>query len=216
MSKRNIFNKVSTTAVGILLIVGSNSTQDMDVEATEITPLSANEVRQQEVKPLPPPLAIFFGISEHDVPESSNQQIKDIAQYLIETGDSFEIEGCASADGSDGSNYALATGRAHSVLNALEAEGVPITRYRDIEGIIGQDRDIYGTGEGECAPLVEGLADTDEESRRASVNLNPVYQQDPPNPREPSEFEKGLVEFGEDLSGTLQSIDDFFSSLSND
>lgn len=216
MFKKNIFNKASTAAVGLLLVVTSNTTSDIDVEAIEIAPVSANEVIQQEAKPLPPPLAIFFGISENDVPESSNQQIKDIAQYLIETGDSFEIEGCASPDGSDGSNYMLATGRAHSVLNALEAEGVPITRYRDIEGIIGQDRDIYGTGEGDCAPLVEGLADTDEQSRRANVNLNPVYQQDSPEPREPSEFEKGIVEFGEDLSGTLQSIDDFFSSLSND
>lgn len=216
MSRKNIFNKASAAVVGLLLVVTSNSTNDIDVKATEIAPASANEIIQQEEKPLPPPLSIFFGISEHEVPESSNQQIKNIAQYLIETGDSFEIEGCTSPDGSDNSNYALATGRAHSVLNALEAEGVPITRYRDIEGIIGQDRDIYGTGEGECAPLIDGLTDTDEQSRRANVNLNPNYQQDPPKPREPSEFEKGIVEFGEDLSETLKSIDDFFSSLSND
>ncbi|PCI57051.1 MAG: hypothetical protein COB36_01925 [Alphaproteobacteria bacterium] len=214
MSRKNIFNKASAAVVGLLLVVTSNSTNDMDVEATEIASISTNEITQPKITP--PPLSIFFGISEHDVPESSNQQIKDIAQYLIETGDSFEIEGCTSPDGSDNSNYALATGRAHSVLNALEAEGVPITRYRDIEGIIGQDRDIYGTGEGECAPLVNGLADTDEQSRRANVNLNPNYQQDPPEPREPSEFEKGIVEFGEDLSETLKSIDGFFSSLSND
>ena len=216
MFKKNIFNKASTAAVGLLLVVTSNTTSDIDVEAIEIAPVSANEVIQQEAKPLPPPLAIFFGISENDVPESSNQQIKDIAQYLIETGDSFEIEGCASTDGSDGSNFALATGRAHKVLNALESEGVPITRYMDIEGIIGQDRDIYGAEEGECTPLIEGLADTDEQSRRANINLNPVYKQDPPEPREPSEFEKDLTEFGENISEALQSIDDFFSFLNHD
>ena len=216
MTRKNIFNKASAATVALLLILTSETTKDLDAETIEVSPLPATEITQQEAKPQPPPLSIFFGISEHDVPESSNQQIKDIAQYLIETGDSFEIEGCTSSDGSDGSNYALATGRAHSVLNALEAEGVPVTRYRDIEGIIGQDRDIYGTSEGECAPLAEGLADTDEESRRADIHLNPVYQQDPPEPREPSEFEKDLIEFGENVSGTLKSIDDFFSSLAPD
>ena len=216
MSKKNIFNKASVAVAGLLLVIASETTKDIDAETVDASPLSANEITQQEVKIRPPPLAIFFGISENDVPESSNQQIKDIAQYLIETGDSFEIEGCASTDGSDGSNFALATGRAHKVLNALESEGVPITRYMDIEGIIGQDRDIYGAEEGECTPLIEGLADTDEQSRRANINLNPVYKQDPPEPREPSEFEKDLTEFGENISEALQSIDDFFSFLNHD
>ena len=219
MSNSSIFNKVSVISVALLLTVFGNNQQSAGMEAEKDNLLNNPESTNQHIissKTSPPPLAIFFGIGENDIPESSNQQIKDIAQYLIETGDSFEIEGCASTDGSDGSNFALATGRAHKVLNALESEGVPITRYMDIEGIIGQDRDIYGAEEGECTPLIEGLADTDEQSRRANINLNPVYKQDPPEPREPSEFEKDLTEFGENISEALQSIDDFFSFLNHD
>lgn len=214
MSRKNIFNKASVAAAGLFLIIASDTTKDMDVEAVEIAPVPVNEITQQEVTP--PPLSIFFGMDKYKIPEHSNQQIKDIAQYLIESGDAFEIEGCSSPDGGDMNNYLLATRRAHNVLNALEEEGVPITRYRDIDGVIGQDRDIYGTGGGECTPLAENVADTAEESRRVNVNLNPVYQQEIPTDREPSDFEKDIAEFGKNLSGTLKSIDDFFSSLSPD
>ena len=177
MSPKKTFNKVSIAAVGLFFVMASKTATEMDVETVKIDPSNSNEIIQKKSEPvIPQPLAIFFGINEDNIPETSDQQIKDIAQYLIASGDTFEIEGCSSPDGNDGNNFMLATRRAQSVLNALEQKGVPITRYHQgIDGA-GQDRDIYGTSEDECTPL-DGAINTTENTRRASHFLNPVYEQ---------------------------------------
>ncbi len=186
MKNLSTFNRASMLSVAILLTIATNNqeTSSNEVESDALINsqnTSGSHMQEQAKKDIaPPPLAIFFGPDEDEVPEGAEKQIKNIAQYLIETGDTFEIEGCTSKDGQSNENFFLATRRAQNVLTALEEQGVPVTRYQNIKGIVGQDRDIYGTNEGECAPLVDGVEDTKEESRRANIHLNPEYKQDEP------------------------------------
>ncbi|MGH1377478.1 MAG: OmpA family protein [Alphaproteobacteria bacterium] len=186
MKNLSTFNRASMLSVAILLTIATNNqeTSSTEIESDALINnqnTSGSHMQEQAKKDIaPPPLAIFFGPDEDEVPEGAEKQIKDIAQYLIKTGDTFEIEGCTSKDGQSNENFFLATRRAQNVLTALEEQGVPVTRYQNIKGVVGQDRDIYGTNEGECASLVDGVEDNKEESRRANIHLNPDYTTEEP------------------------------------
>lgn len=198
MNNKSIFNKASILSVAILLTIACDNKEIAHTDGEDNKLINNKETANQLIhKPTepsiiqhtqasakvsinPPPLAIFFGPSEDEIPKEAHKQIKDIAHYLIETGDTFEIEGCSSIDGQTDNNFFLAMRRANGVLNALEEQGVPVTRYQNINGITGQDRDVYGTGEGECTSLTDETQDTKENSRRVNIHLNPHYKQEEP------------------------------------
>lgn len=184
------FAGLATAGLIITLILANKTTSDP--EEGELTALqdadpatsliiqqnNANELAENPAT-RPPPLTVFFGPGQKELSQDNLDQIKDIADYLNETGETFEVRGCTDNVGPEDENYWLSYSRANNVLKALEQYNVPITRYMneyDDQGnlINGQDRDVYGNGE-DCPPLIDGEADTQEESRRADILLNPEY-----------------------------------------
>ena len=168
-----------------------DSTDEADQKASA-TAANSHELQDNndEVIAPPPPLSIFFEHGGDKLSETAKEQIKSIADYLKESGDTFEIRGCASPDGNEDYNFWLSYRRANAVLDELKDQGVPITQYQDVEGVIGQDRDVYGAGE-ECPPLDQvdnsGVSDEainakkgSEQFKRTDIILNPKYPEPEP------------------------------------
>lgn len=113
----------------------------------------------------PPALTFFFNMNEHDLGEEHEQHLWDIADYLAESGDTFEIVGCSSTDKSE-DNFALSYRRMGAVRDALIERHVPQEQFMD----------LYGDGEN-CTPLSKEFGNTQDQMRRASIVLNPIYDQ---------------------------------------
>ncbi len=147
----------------------SNKKQDIDTVELISTTMAPSQITR-------PPLSIYFKAGTGELSDDSAEQIKEIAEYLIETKSTFEVRGCADPEGNESDNFFLSYRRANAVLEALEDHGVPITRYNDHDGVVGQDRDVYGASE-ECPEPLSGGEDKGEyeKQRRADILLNPDY-----------------------------------------
>ncbi|MGH1376320.1 MAG: OmpA family protein [Alphaproteobacteria bacterium] len=167
MPQNKFFNGIAQTAAVVTIsLLGSIANAP---EADITNPNDHDSDTKNTTTHEPPPLAIFFGKEGDELPDGAKEQIKDIAAYLIETGDTFEIRGCSDPKGNDSSNFALSYRRMGSVRNELKQYNIPEEQYKD----------LYGDGE-DCPTLTDGEPDTIEQARRAEFILNPVYEQPAP------------------------------------
>ncbi len=165
MPQNRFFNGIAhTTAVVTISLLSSVANAP---EASETDLNAQNNDTTQTIEP--PPLTIFFDKESNELPENAKTQIKDIADYLIESGDTYEIVGCSDSVGNASANYALSWRRMGAVRDELEQHNVPKS----------QEMDQFGDGE-DCPSLIEGEPDSREEARRAEFRLNPVYEQPEP------------------------------------
>jgi len=153
------------------VVTSAANTQEPDMDRLELV---SNTLTPSQITR--PPLSIYFKAGTGELSEDSAEQIKEIAEYLVKTKSTFEVRGCSDPEGNEDDNFFLSYRRANAVLEALEEQGVPITRYNDHDGIIGQDRDVYGANE-DCPEPLSGDKDkgTYEKQRRADIILNPDY-----------------------------------------
>ncbi len=208
MNNSSIFKGVATASIALILVLASRgasisededltSLQDAD-DATYLTIQQGSIEEPVEMSdPLPSSLSLIipFNLGQEDLSQDNLAQIKEIAEYLIKTGKTFEIQGCTDSVGTEDENYWISHRRAQNVLDALEKFGVPVIRYMDEsmlyalkesgedvsryyndQGniIIGQDGDVYGLGE-VCPSLVAGESDNQEQRRTVRIEFDPEY-----------------------------------------
>ncbi|PCJ02685.1 MAG: hypothetical protein COB14_01620 [Alphaproteobacteria bacterium] len=166
MPEKSFANAASALAITIVLTgcFASNGEEKIEKEP-QIMSSPATEEVMGTIKREPPALTFFFNINEDDLGSEHDQHLWDVADYLVKSGDTFEIIGCSSTDKSK-DNFALSYRRMGAVRDALMERYVPQEQFMD----------LYGNGEN-CTPLSKEFGNTPDQVRRASIVLNPTYDQ---------------------------------------
>lgn len=201
--------KSAASVVAISIVLNSGSNSEVTI-GDEVEPLlndfGASEIisepAEQEIPPesIPQPsLTFFFDIDDDSLGPQHEQQLWDVADYLVKTGSTFEIVGCESLDGNRNTNPdngLISWRRANELKYTLEDFHIPKEQFKD----------TYAKGD-ECETLVEGVKDTPAEQRSARIVLNPDYSgSNKPTKHTPSEFETTLFKIMEGVSSALSVI----------